>query len=301
MPVQGEASFTVSLDSLVAATRAVEPHALRGRKGDDVLQTVRFVAGPDLLHVVATNGTTAAVALVQIDPDSDTRGTRLAEDDGTFTLDADPSEVRQIISRFTKGASSKKDAPRRTIRMHWTDRMLRLTDITEQTATLDLESPDLDDVPARGLDVLVSPPSADFPPVLDDIRAALAAVGETTQGKPLVSSWSTLSLFSSLGSVAPKADITIEPSGSSTARGFVVTAGSWFAGTLPSRFDSDSLARRARARDVLLHRMLGTPLTDPEYGDSIDDIPVQYHVETDEDSDRDEDVKALNFVGPGGK
>lgn len=301
MPVAGEATFTVALDALVAAVRAVEPHALRGRKGGDVLQSVRFVANPELLHVVATNGTTAAAALVPIDPDSDTRGTRLAEDDGTFTLDADPAEVRQIVSLFTKGASSKKDAKRRTIRLHWTDRMLRLTDITEQSETLDLDSPDLDDVPARGLDVLVYPPSGDYPPVLDDLRAALAAVGESTQGKPLVSAWQTLALFGALGAVAPKADVAIEPSGSSQARGFVVTAGSWFVGTLPSRFDTDSLARRRRARDVLLHRLLGTPLTDPEY-DVVDDIPAQHDVdEEDGDGDRYDDVATLHLIGDGSR
>lgn len=299
MGVAGEATFSVALDPLVAAIKAVEPHSLRGagRKGGDVLQCVRFVAGRDLLHVVATNGTTAAVAVVPIDPDSDSRGPRVAEDDGTFTLDADPAEVRQIVGRFTKGASSKKGAPRRTLRMHWTDRVLKLADITEQTNTLDLESPDLDEVPAKGLDVLVSPPSGDYPPVLDDLRQALAGIGESAAVKPLVSQPATLALFvNPLGSAAPKADVHVEPTGSTASRGFVVTCGAWFAGTLPSRFaDDDSLARRARARLLLLHRLVGAPAPDDDVDgqDDEDEIPPQtdddgYAPTGDDDEDDDE-------------
>jgi len=277
MPVQGEATFTVALDPLVAAIKAVEPHALRGRKGGDVLQCVRFVAGRELLHVVATNGTTAAVAVVAIDPDSDSRAERVAEDDGTFVLDAEPSEVRQIVSRFTKGASARKDSARRTLRLHWTDRILRLTDITEQRGTLELESPDLDEVPAKGLEVLVVPPSGDYPPVLDDVRLALAGIGESAAGKPLVTQPGTLALFvGPLGSAAPKSDVHVEATGSTASRGFVVTCGSWFAGTLPSRFaDDDSLARRARARMLLLHRLVGGPAPEDEPDVDDDDVPPQ--------------------------
>lgn len=279
MGVAAEATFTVALDPLVAAIKAVEPHALRGAKGDDVLQRVRFVAGRELLHVVATNGTTAAVAVVPIDPDSDSRAERVAEDDGTFVLDADPSEVRQVVSRFTKGATSKRGAPRRTLRMHWTDRVLKLADVTEQSGTLDLESPDLVDVPAKGIDVLVSAPSGDYPNVLDDVRAALAGIGETAAGKPLVSQAATLALFvNPLNGAGGKADVHVEPTGSTASRGFVVTCGSWFAGTLPSRFaDDDSLARRARARLLLLHRLVGGPAPDddPDDDEDLDDIPPQ--------------------------
>lgn len=306
MGVAGEATFSVALDPLVAAIKAVEPHALRGRTGDDVLQRIRFVAGRDLLHVVATNGTTAAVAVVPIDPDSDSRGPRVAEDDGTFTLDADPSEVRQIVARFTKGASSRKDAPRRTLRMHWTDRVLKLTDATEQLGTLELDredvkSPDLDEVPAKGLDVLVSPPSGDYPPVLDDVRKALAAVGESAESKPLVTQPGTLALFASpLGSAAPKADVDVQATGSSAARGFVVTCGSWFAGVLPSRFaDDDSLARRSRARLLLLHRLLGRPMPDDvdDAAADEDEIPPQTdddgYQPTGDDDEQDDDEREI--------
>lgn len=277
MGVAGEATFTVPLDTLVAVVKAVEPHALRGRKGDEVLQRVRFIAGRELLHVIATNGTTSAVGMVTIDPASDSRDERVAEDDGTFTLDADPSEVRQIVSRFTKGASVKRDAVRRTLRMHWTDRMLKLTDVTESSGTLDLESPDLDDVPARGLDVLVYPPSGDYPDVMTDVRGALAGIGESAESKPLVTLPSTVALFTGpLGSAAPKVDVHVEPTGSGRSRGFVVTCGAWFVGTLPTRqHDDDSLAKRSRARLTLLHRILGTPAPDDEPDDVDDEPPVQ--------------------------
>lgn len=306
MSVAGEATFSVALDPLVAAIKAVEPHALRGRKGGDVLQAVRFVAGRDLLHVVATNGTTAAVAVVPIDPDpdSDSRAERVAEDDGTFVLDAEPSEVRQIVSRFTKGASARKDAARRTLRLHWTDRLLRLTDITEQRGTLDLESADLPDVPAKGLEVLVAPPSGDYPPVLDDVRLALAGIGESAAGKPLVTQPGTLALFvGPLGSAAPKSDVHVEATGSTASRGFVVTCGSWFAGTLPSRFaDDDSLARRARARLLLLHRLVGGPAPDDE-PDDLDDIPPQvddgdgFAPTGDDDEQGDEQTEPMPIAG----
>jgi len=293
VPVMGEATFTVALDTLVAALRTVEPHALRGRKGDEVLQSVRFVAGRELLHVVATNGATAAVGMVAVDPDSDSRGTRVSEDDGTFTVDIDPAEVRQIVNRFTKGASGKRDAPRRTLRLHWTDHMLKLTDVTEQTASLDPSGDVLPEAPARGLDVLVSPPSADYPPVLDDIRKAVAGIGESAEVKPLVGPASTLALFvGPLGAAAGKVDLHVEPTGSGASRGFVVTCGAWFAGTLPSRFnDDDSLARRTRARLTLLHRLLGTPMPDDvDPVDDEDELPEQ----TDPDSPGDE------VVDPGG-
>ncbi len=295
MPVMGEATFTVPLDTLVAAIRCVEPHALRGRKGDEVLQAVRFEAGPELLHVVATNGSTAAVGMVAIDPDSDTRTTRVSEDDGTFVVDIDAAEVRQIVARFTKGASAKRDAPRRTLRMHWTDHLLKLTDVTAQTASLDPGGDVLPEPPARGLDVLVSPPSADYPPVLDDIRRAVAGIGESAEVKPLVGPAATLALFvGPLGAAAGKVDLHVEPTGSGASRGFVVTCGAWFAGTLPSRFnDDDSLARRTRARMTLLHRLLGTPMPDDvDPVDDEDELPVQ--------TDPDEPAAGDDVPDPGG-
>jgi len=112
--------------------------------------------------------------------------------------------------------------------------------------------------------------------VLDDIRRALAGIGESAEGKPLVSQPSTLALFTGpLNSAAPKSDVHVEATGSTASRGFVVTCGAWFAGTLPSRFsDDDSLARRARARLLLLHRLVGGPAPEDE-PDDLDDIPPQ--------------------------
>lgn len=303
MPVAGEATFDVALDSLVAAIRAVEPHAEQtaGRKGDDILARVRFRAELGELHVVATNGVTAALATVPIDPDSDSRTDRVAEDDGTFTVDADPAEVRQIVARFVKGRSSKKGAPRRTLRLHWTDRTLRLTDITEAQATLTGDMPeddrgDLGELPARDLGILVVPPVADYPDVIGDVSKALAGIGETVEGKPLVTPWSVLGMFRG-AAVAYGSELQIDGTGPATARGFVVTCGSWFAGTIPSRHaDADSLARRRRARLTLLHRLIGTELPDDEdLVDPDDEVPPQ----VDEDLEQPDEQERLDVLGDG--
>ena len=304
MPVAGEATFDVALDSLVAAIRAVEPHAdqTAGQKGDDILARVRFRAELGELHVLATNGVTAALATVPIDPDSDSRTHAVApEDDKVFVLDADPAEVRQVVARFVKGRSAKKGAPRRTLRLHWTDRVLRLTDVTEAQATLtgdmaDDDRGDLAELPARDLGILVGPPVANYPDVMGDISKALASIGETVEGKPLITPHSVLGLFASAGK-AYGAELQIDGNGPSTGRGFVVTCGSWFAGTIPSRHaDADSLARRRRARLTLLHRLVGTELPDGWLDD--DEVPPQVD-DVDERAEDAEQTEKLDIVGDG--
>lgn len=305
MAVAGEATFDVALDSLVAAIRAVEPHAEQqvGRKGDDILARVRFRAELGELHVLATNGTTAALATVPIDPDSDSRADSFTpEDDRVFVVDADPAEVRQVVARFVKGRSAKKGAPRRTLRLHWTDRTLKLTDITEAQATLtgdmgEDERGDLDAMPARDLGILVSPPVADYPDVIGDVSKAIAQIGESVEGKPLVTPWSVLKLFSG-AAAAYGSELQVDATGPATSRVFVVTCGSWFAGTLPSRHaDADSLARRRRARLVLLHRLIGTELPDEPVED--EDVPPQVDDEVDERAEDDEQTQALDITGDG--
>lgn len=305
MPVAGEATFDVALDSLVAAIRAVEPHAdqTAGRKGDDILARVRFRAELGELHVLATNGVTAALATVPIDPDSDSRTHAVApEDDKVFVLDADPAEVRQVVARFVKGRSAKKGAPRRTLRLHWTDRVLRLTDVTEAQATLTGDMPDDDrgdlaELPARDLGILVGPPVADYPDVIGDVSKALAGIGETVEGKPLVTPWSVLGMFRG-AAVAYGSELQIDATGAAASRGFVVTCGSWFAGTIPSRHaDADSLTRRRRARMTLLHRLIGTEL--PDDLDVDDEVPPQVDDDVDERAEDAEQTEKLDIIGDG--
>lgn len=55
MPVAAEATFTVALDALVAALRAVEPHALRGDDSDSDRDPYDDVAAPALKFTGANN------------------------------------------------------------------------------------------------------------------------------------------------------------------------------------------------------------------------------------------------------
>jgi hypothetical protein len=298
MTVQGQASFTVSLDALVAAVKAVEPHASRSTKGDDALARVRFIAHRDELHVVATNGSTAAQAAVPIDPDSDSRGDDVRpEDDGVFTLDCEAAEVRNIPRRFLRGRTGK-ESPRRTVLLHFTDHTLQIADVTDAAGvgTLELDGGDVPDVPARQLGLVMLEPHADYPDVPGDLARALAGVGETVEAKPLVTDQATLGLFASAG-VAYRQPLEFVASGSAQSRGFVVLGSQWFIGSVSSRHnDDDSLGKRSRARLVHLHRLLGQPL--PESVPELDDEDVPPQVDDEAEGDDGGGTQPLELAAP---
>jgi len=285
LTVQASATLTVGRDQLVAAVLAVAPHAAAagGRKGDETLARVRFIAADPKrreLYIVATNGGTSAWATVPIDEGGDSRAHRVAEDDGVFVLDAEVSEVRLIPSRFLRG--KRGDSIRRTLRLHFTDTTLTVTDVTEYPTQLSLVDEDAT-VPARELGLVLLGARADYPDVLDSIGNALkVADGEPLVSSALVVDRSVLGLFAHAGQ-AYGTDLELSPIAGGV-RGWLVRVGAWFVGTVPSNDSTDSLGRRKRAAAMHLARATGDVV---EF--SPDDLLPSDRVPDDVEHGRDDD------------
>lgn len=300
MSVQGTATFTVGRDQLVAAVNAVKPHAAKagGRKTDETLARVRFIAADPArreLYVVATNGATSAWATVPIDEGTDSRAGRIAEDDGVFVLDAEVSEVALIPSRFLRG--KRGDSVRRTLRLHFSDRMLDVTDVTEYPQQLSLVD-EQDERPARELGLVLLGARADYPDVIAEVGKAIVQVDEQAVARSLVADHGVLGLFSAAGQ-AYGVDLECAPLPGG-ARGWVVQAGPWFVGTLPSNESADNLGRRKRARAMHIARATGgTVEFSPDDLLPSDRVPDDHHDDddvVDDAYDPDDDPRALRLV-----
>lgn len=238
MAVTTSCTLVVGIADLRAAITSVVVHASPVRLGDDDLATsrVRILAEKDELILVATNGTTSALAATRILEDS--RPERFAADDGTFAVDIHPAKIRDI-ARQIKPTKDEDDSGACEV---------ILTD-------LDITTRDASGLwPGTSLTVPLLGFSGDnFPDVRAMVGRALAEASGTF--KPLCVPHHTVSLFDVAGK-AYDADVVVEPTGTAEQRGFVVLVGDRFIGTVSSRHgDGDSLGRRDRERTTHLTRL----------------------------------------------
>src|SRR5574343_176479 len=219
MATTAECTIEVPLVDFRRAVAAVKPHAERTKTSGEVsaFNRVRFIAAKDELYVAATNGTTAALAAVEILEDS--RATRFAKDDGSF---ADAEEDDQVAAlRFTETTVAARD----------------VSGLWPGAETIR---------PALAY-------SADYPNLVGILAKALGTAGEAV--KPLTTPGTVVALFASASRQYGR-PLQFEASGPADSRGYIVWCGPGFIGSVSSGHDDgDSLARRQSERRAHLERL----------------------------------------------
>ncbi len=252
MAVTFDATLQVGMRELLAAFKAVVPHAEPTKNGDEVSPNsrVRIVADKDEVHLLATCTITSAMASVGIVKGGDSRLERFAPDDGPLIVDVAPWAIRKLVQQFkAKKAGADAEPQWGELFIGPSDDgldIVRLTDRTALFAGMRSEMPQIE-------------LASDFPDVVKAVSKALeAAAGDM---KPLVVKSGPLGLFQHAG-LAYGEPLQYEPTGSGESRGFLVICGEKFIGTISSGHnDDDSLKRRGSQRRKHMERLgLATPL-----------------------------------------
>lgn len=235
------ARLTVATPDLRDAFAAVLPHVHQTSTDDHELQhRMRLSFARDHLYVLASNGYSAALAIVSIENDS--RVERFAADDGTFVVDITPRQAKLVLQQF-KAKPTDPDGVEQLLDIDVDTKRIRITDAAGLFAGESAEYP-------------YAEPSTQFPDLVGVISRALhGAAGEAQPGKALVTDGKTLALFKA-AAVTYGQPLQIEPTGTSESRGFVVSCGESFLGLVSSRHqDDDSLKRRDAWRRGWLERL----------------------------------------------
>lgn len=249
-------SFTVGTGDLRNALRAVTPHADRTKTGGDsdgTCHRVRFSFGLRELVIMATNLTTAAIAVVDLLTD-DGRLVRdvldAADDNGkvppTVIVDVIPTKARNILTNF-KAAPHDPDGVAQMMRFDILEDGMEATDVSG------LFAGDAYAMAGAGK-------GAGFPDVWGIAQTALKAASQGPSPKPLTANGKHVALFQ-VASRVYETPLTVEPTGTPESRGFIVLCGPKFIGTISSGHnDDDSLGKRDAARRKWLHRFDGRAL-----------------------------------------
>jgi hypothetical protein len=230
-----KADIQVATPDLRNALRAVLPLSNPLITGDhDAEHRIRFVFLEHWVFVVASNGTGTALAKVAVNQDS--RTIEFTAEDGPIIVDLTPRRARLILQQF-KAKPSDPDV----------GQLMEFgIDVTEETLTVS----DIGGLWSEGESnrYPIEEPSDSFPDVIRITAQALAGVGATQVGKALVTDGRVLRLFEPASRVYEQ-PLQIEATGSAESRGFTVSCGPDFLGTLSSAHqDDDSLKKRNRHR-----------------------------------------------------
>lgn len=235
MTVTLKADIQVATPDLRNALRAVLPLSNPLVTGDhDAEHRIRLAFVERWLFVIASNGTGTALAKVGIQTDS--RKIEFTAEDGPVVVDLTPRRCRLMLQQF-KAKPSDPDV----------GQLMEFgIDIEEETLTVS----DIGGLWSEGESnrYPIEEPSDSFPDVIGLTARAIAGIGTTQVGKPLVTDGRVLRLFETASRVYDQ-PLQIEATGSAESRGFTVSCGADFLGTLSSSHqDGDSLKKRDKAR-----------------------------------------------------
>ncbi|GAB6897697.1 hypothetical protein [Kineosporia succinea] len=238
MTVTTKATVRVSTADLRDALNAVIPLAKKTSTGDDEIEhRVRLIFAASWLLICATNGQATGLAKVSIVEDS--RGVLgvLEPDDGPMIVDLRPRRVKLILQQFKPRATDPT-----------VDQAIQFSiDTTAKT----LQATDVGGFWSDGESVVFPIEEAvdAFPDIVSLTGRALNGIGTSQVGKPLVTDSTLLSLFRPAGK-AYGHPLQVESTGNADSRGFVVSCGARFLGTVESRHqDDDSLKSRDKWRN----------------------------------------------------
>lgn len=225
------------------ALRAITPHAEPNKTGDTESEhRVRLVLDRHHVNVLASNGTTAAMAIVSIEEDS--RREKFAIDDGPLIVDITPRQARLILQQFKAKATDPEGIEQvAALRVLSHGEGLEVADVSGLFAGESIRFP--------GVGV-----SDNFPDVQAVVTRAVANARQPgTDTKPLTSDGATLALFKAASTVYEQ-PLVVEPTGTVESRGFLVSCGESFLGVISSRHqDDDSLKRRDGWRQAWMRRL----------------------------------------------
>jgi len=229
MSVTRKATIEVKLLPLRQALQAVQPHRSKVKTGDDeAMYRVRLVFSAGWLFVMATNGSTSALAKAGLFTDSRGALGKLDPDDGPIVVDLTPAQVPLILAKFkpNQAESAAQQLIVFTIDLDPADPFIKLTDTGGLWSNGWAEEYPID------------PPAEAFPDVIRIAGDALQRSAESNQPKDLVTDPKLLALFKAAGT-AYDAPVRIRATGTPDSRGFIVTCGSDFVGTIESKHGDD--------------------------------------------------------------
>jgi hypothetical protein len=236
-----KATIAVGTEDLRNALTAVKPHAAKVKTGDDQSEArVRLMFAEGWLWVLASNSSAAstALAIVQIVTDSRTEGINTI--DGPMICDVQTRHAALILQQF-KAKGEEQQLIQFEIDL--ADGWVQLLDIGGLWSA------------GESVRYQLLEQADNFPDILAITSRALAGVGSTTVAKPLVTDPKLLALFKPAGT-AYSAPIQVDGTGKAEQRGFLITVGTQFLGTVESRHgDDDSLGRRDATRQAWLKRL----------------------------------------------
>ena len=239
MTTTAECTLEVPLIDFRRAIASVRPHAEKTKAGDELtaFQRVRFIAAQSELYVCATNGTTSALAAVEIMTDS--RATRFDKDDGEFALDMSPALVSDLRAGLRINRT-EMDEDQQVARVTFTDDTISAVDVSGLWPGSKTARPTL-------------AYSADYPDLHGALSRALGAAGQAI--KPMDGAAEVLAPFLSAAREYDK-PLRFESTGPTMSRGFIVWCGRRFIGSVSSQHhDDDSMSRRESERRAHLERL----------------------------------------------
>lgn len=217
-------SFTVALPDVRAGLTSVVPH-VEPDPELPALHRVRLEVGSVNVTVTASNGFTAALAIVSVEDNHDGELAR---------FDLSPTDVKKILGLFKQ----HKDGAGQMLRFDVTDLHVKVTDIS---GLFDGES----------LTLLRIADGDSFPDIAAVIARSISQVGAPTDR--LVTNGSLVKLFTVAASAYGR-PLVIEPTG--TRSGLLISCGESFLGLLmPIRLDEDKEAQMRSWRRNWLERL----------------------------------------------
>jgi hypothetical protein len=236
-----EASMKVRTVDLRAAVTSTLPHASKVSTGDDQSENrIRFTFAENRLYVTASNSNGASTALAAVSLKEDTRGEGVNVYDGPMVADLQLRQARLLLQQF-KAKPADPDA----------DQYL---EFTMNLAERWIEVLDIGGLHSEGecTRFMLLDRDSNFPDIIGITAQALAEANAALMNKALVTDGTVLAQFRA-ASVAYGAPLQCDGVGSENQRGFLITCGGMFLGTVESRHgDDDSLKRRDSIRKAWL-------------------------------------------------
>jgi|GEM_PF-4839338 len=239
MTVTRTAQIDVRLASVRAALQAVQPHRSKVKTGDDeAMYRLRLVFSAGQLYVMATNGSTAALAKAGLFKDSRGALGKLDPDDAPMIVDLQPRRIPLILQQFkpNQAESAEHQLIRFDVNLDPADPVIDLTDIGGLWSE------------GESLRFPIESPAEAFPDVMTIVAKAMQTGASDPKSKDLVTDPKVLALFAAAGKAYDQ-PVRIRPCGSPQDRGFLVTCGPDFVAAIESKHGDDG---GTKARDQAL-------------------------------------------------
>jgi hypothetical protein len=237
------ATIAVATPNLRNALASVQPHAGKNKTGDDQSENrIRLVFVDGWLYVLASNsnGATTALGKVPIAPGLDSRAAGINIVDGPMVCDLQIRQAKLILQQFKAKPADPNADQLIQFEIDLEDQYIQLLDIGGLWSE------------GESVRYQLLEQAENFPDIIGITSMALAAANASPEPRSLVTDGRLLALFAK-ATIAYGAPVQADPTGTAAARGFLITVGADFLGTVESRHgDDDSLAKRDKTRQAWL-------------------------------------------------